>query len=123
MSVAPYSNNSNLKTRRSRRNPKVTNRFTSEVREKESSLKTVAQFQRSIPDELKTILRLEKASLILMFSLIITTLGIYASAVYAPKLWSRDYKKLEKLQSDERSLVTNNETLKSNLAKQAKKSN
>jgi hypothetical protein len=116
MSVAPYSNDS-TRNRRSRRNQKVTDSFAAK---KAASSKKVATFQRSIPNELKTILRLEKASLVLMSGLILTTLGIYAWAVYAPKMWSKDYKKLERLQSDERSLIANNEALKNYLANSAK---
>jgi|GEM_PF-1389193 len=115
MSVAPYSNNSTrTRTPSSRRLPKTTNRLNQAIANK------VVQFPKARTEELKSILRLEKISLFIMLSLMLTTLGMYASAVYAPKLWSENYKKLGKLQSDERDLVTNNETLKNSLANEAK---
>ena len=118
MSVAPYSNNSTKNRRPRRNNQKVSESF---AQKKAASFKTVATFQRSnTTNELKTILRLEKFSLVVMVSLVLTTLGVYAWAVYAPKIWSKDYKKLEKLQSDERGLITNNEALKNHLANSAK---
>ncbi len=120
MSAPPYSNNS-TKTRRSRRSQKVNNHVATVSSEQNRfSVPNIATFKRSVPDELKTILRLEKVSLVLMSALVMTTLGLYAWAVYAPKIWTRDYRRLEKLQSDERNLITNNETLKNHLAKQAK---
>jgi hypothetical protein len=66
-------------------------------------------------------LRLQQASSVITFSLILTTLGVYAWTVYVPKLWSKEYRNLETLQRHERHLTATNESIKNQLAQQAEK--
>ena len=75
--------------------------------------------QPAASNELKKLLRLEKFSAFIMLSLVTAALAVYASTVYTSKTWSKEYKTLQKLRNDDRNLITNNEVLKSNLAKQA----
>jgi hypothetical protein len=49
------------------------------------------------------------------------SLGFYAWTVYLPKLWSKEYKKLETLQRHERQILATNASLKQQLAQQAEK--
>ena len=48
---------------------------------------------------------------------------MYGWTVYTPRAWSQEFKKLRTLQSHERQLVSTNEMLKNQLAKQAEKPN
>ena len=114
MSVAPSFDNPSPKTRNSRASKRAGN-FSANNQKKSSE--NVVQFKRpSVPNELRAIAFLEKVSSVLVFGLILSTLGIYASAVYAPKLWSKEYRKFEKLQQDERNLLANNASLRNNIA-------
>lgn len=55
------------------------------------------------------------------FSLLGSTLAIYAWTVYIPKVWDQEFQKLETLQRYERHLLATNETIKHQLAEQAEK--
>lgn len=69
--------------------------------------------------QLRFMLKLQQASSLITFSLLMITLGIYAWTVYVPRLWSKEYKNLETLQRHERHLTAANESIKNQLAKQA----
>jgi hypothetical protein len=58
---------------------------------------------------------------VITFCLLGSTLGIYAWTVYIPKVWDKEFGKLETLQRHERHLLSTNETLKHQLAQQAEK--
>jgi hypothetical protein len=58
---------------------------------------------------------------VITFCLLGSTLGIYAWTVYIPKVWDKEFGKLETLQRHERNLLATNETLKHQLAQQAEK--
>lgn len=68
---------------------------------------------------LQFLLFVQKSSATLTFCLVILTLGVYGWTVRAPTLWSQEFRKLTKLQQDERYLVGANEVLKHQLAQQA----
>ena len=65
--------------------------------------------------KLQCLLTLQRGSSIFTASVVALTLGIYAWTVYVPKLWSKEFRKLETLQSYERQLVAMDETLKNQL--------
>ena len=60
-------------------------------------------------------------STLVTFLLVTTTLTIYSWTVYTQQQWTRDYRKLEDLQRQERQLTTANEVMKNQLAQQAEK--
>ncbi|MEG3436981.1 hypothetical protein V0288_07595 [Pannus brasiliensis CCIBt3594] len=64
---------------------------------------------------------IQKVTSAITFSLLGATLGIYAWTVYIPKVWDKEYGKLETLQRHERHLLATNETLKHQLAEQAER--
>ncbi|NES86582.1 MAG: hypothetical protein F6K10_37425 [Moorea sp. SIO2B7] len=70
---------------------------------------------------LRALILLYQSSSIVTFFLIATSLGIYGWTVCTQKEWSGEYKKLVKLQRDERHLTEDNETLKNQLAEKAEK--
>ena len=72
-----------------------------------------------IPVKIQCLLLLQKSVTVLSATLVLATLGVYAWSVYLPKLWSKEFRKLETLQSNERQLVAMDETLKNQLAQQA----
>lgn len=63
----------------------------------------------------------QKVTSAVTLSLLGATLGIYAWTVYIPKVWDKEYGKLETLQRHERHLLATNETLKHQLAEQAER--
>lgn len=70
---------------------------------------------------LQFLLFIQESSATLTFCLVLLTLSIYGWTVRAPTLWSQEFRKLTKLQQDERYLVGANEVLKHQLAQQAQK--
>ena len=68
---------------------------------------------------LRSLLFLQRGSSVVTFCLIGTTLAVYAWTVYTQQLWSREYRKLENLQREERQLTGANEVMKNQLAQQA----
>jgi len=71
--------------------------------------------------QLRFLCLLEKIVAVITFCLLGSTLGIYAWTVYIPKVWDKEFGKLETLQRHERNLLATNETLKHQLAQQAEK--
>ncbi|XHU96383.1 MAG: hypothetical protein JJP05_02855 [cyanobacterium endosymbiont of Rhopalodia gibba] len=70
---------------------------------------------------LQSLLLINKVSAIFAFCLVTLTLGVYGWTVRVPTLWSQEFRKLTKLQQEERYLVGANEVLKHQLAQQAQK--
>ena len=71
------------------------------------------------PIWLRFLLFVQHGSSVLAFGSISITLSVYAGVVYSQQQWSRHYEELQKLQRDQRDLITANETLKNQLAEQA----
>ncbi|MGF1540050.1 MAG: hypothetical protein ACFCU5_06295 [Pleurocapsa sp.] len=76
-----------------------------------------------IPVKLQVLLLLQKTSFVLALLSMATSLGLYIATVGIPQLWSQEYKKLENLQQQERQLIAINESLKYQLAHEAKQQN
>lgn len=72
-----------------------------------------------LPQSLQFMLLIQKGSAAFTFFLVTITLAVYGWTVCAPTLWSQEFRKLNKLQRDERHLVGANESLKHQLAQQA----
>ncbi|BBA79835.1 hypothetical protein RGRSB_1401 [cyanobacterium endosymbiont of Rhopalodia gibberula] len=70
---------------------------------------------------LQFLLLINKVSAIFAFCIVTLTLGVYGWTVRVPSLWSQEFRKLTKLQQEERYLVGANEVLKHQLAQQAQK--
>ncbi|YAI82549.1 MAG: hypothetical protein ACQJCO_02890 [cyanobacterium endosymbiont of Rhopalodia sterrenbergii] len=68
---------------------------------------------------LQFLLLINKVSATFAFCLVTLTLGVYGWTVKVPTLWSQEFRKLTKLQQEERYLVGANEVLKHQLAQQA----
>jgi len=79
--------------------------------------------QQPLPTGLQFLLRFQQATSIATFGLVGIALAVYGWTVYTPRAWSQEFKKLRTLQSHERQLVSTNEMLKNQLAKQAEKPN
>ncbi len=125
MALASYSSRT-PKPQPSRTKRSVSRRYPDKISPK-SSKADVYPFPtskaQSLSPKLSFLLTLQKRFSLLTFVLVLATLTTYAWTVYAPKLWSREYRKLEALQRHERHLTTTNETLKNQLADQAEKPN
>jgi hypothetical protein len=82
----------------------------------------VAPTQKQVASrKLRSLSFLERIVAVITFCLLGSTLGIYAWTVYIPKVWDKEFGKLETLQRHERHLLAANETLKHQLAQQAEK--
>jgi hypothetical protein len=77
--------------------------------------------QRPIPVWLSSLLVLQRGSDLIAFLFVATTLIIYSWTVYTQQQWSQEYRKLEKLQREERQLTTANAVMKNQLAQQAER--
>ena len=77
--------------------------------------------QRPKPIWLSSILVVQRSSDLMAFILVATTLSIYSWTVYTQQQWSREYRKLEDLQREERQLTTTNAVMKDQLAQQAER--
>jgi hypothetical protein len=96
--------------------PRVERSVTPSLDQPSTSIRSV---NPSPPKRLHTLSQVQKLVSVLTFSLLTTTLGLYAWTVYIPKLWDREFGKLEALQRNERHLLATNETLKHQLAEKA----
>lgn len=76
----------------------------------------------SQPLWLKALFLVQKGSFLLCLIMIASILGVYGMTVSAPQLWTKDFKKLQDLQKDERQITSQNEVIIDQLAKQASKS-
>lgn len=77
--------------------------------------------QRPKPFWLSSLLLVQRGSDLMAFLLVATTLAIYSWTVYTQQQWSKEYRKLENLQREERQLTTANAVMKNQLAQQAEK--
>ncbi|PSB17930.1 hypothetical protein C7B65_17190 [Phormidesmis priestleyi ULC007] len=71
------------------------------------------------PRWLRSLIRVQQASLIATFTLAGAVLLVYGWTVYAQQLWGKEYQKLEQLRRSERQMTTNGEILKNKIADQA----
>jgi hypothetical protein len=75
--------------------------------------------QRPKPVWLSSLLVVQRSSDLIAFLLVATTLSIYSWTVYTQQQWSKEYRKLEDLQRQERQLTTANAVMQNQLARQA----
>ncbi len=75
----------------------------------------------SEPIWLKGLFLLKTSTSIFCLLMITTMFVLYGVTVYAPQLWTTEYKKLKNLQKDERQITSTNEIIKDQLAEQAGK--
>lgn len=73
----------------------------------------------SIPTWLRAFIGLQKFSSVTTFLLVSSVLVVYGTTVYFQQLWSQEYRKLEKLQRQERQVTAAGEVLKYQLGNQA----
>jgi hypothetical protein len=71
------------------------------------------------PKWLRSLIKLQQASLIATFTLSGLTLVIYAWTVYSQQLWGKEFDHLAKLRRDERQLGANSAMLQNQIANQA----
>lgn len=71
----------------------------------------------------RSLLWLQRGSSVLAFTLVSLTLIVYAGTVYTQQLWSKEYKKLQYLQSMERQLVKALTSMENYHAQQAEQPN
>jgi hypothetical protein len=75
----------------------------------------------SVPSWLQRLFALHRHSSIAAFVLVATTLVVYGWSVYSQQLWSQAYRKRHNLERYERQLMTTNEVLKNQMAKEAER--
>jgi hypothetical protein len=75
--------------------------------------------QRPKPVWFSSLRIVQRSSDLMAFLLVATTLSIYSWTVYTQQQWSKEYRKLEDLQHQERQLTTTNAVMKNQLAQQA----
>lgn len=75
---------------------------------------------RELPVRLQLLMLFQKASFGVALVSMASSMALYLATVRIPELWSREYKNLETLQRQERQLTEINETLKYQMARQAK---
>ena len=75
----------------------------------------------SEPIWLKGLFLLKTSTSIFCWLMITAMFVFYGVTVYAPQLWTTEYKKLKNLQKDERQITSTNEIIKDQLAEQAGK--
>ncbi len=76
-------------------------------------------YSQAYPNWLRTLIMMQRSSDIMMFSLVTVMLTIYGLTVYTQQLWTKEYRKLDHLQRQERQMTAANELLKNQLAQQA----
>ncbi len=76
-------------------------------------------YSQAYPNWLRTLIMMQRSSEIMMFSLVTVMLTIYGLTVYTQQLWTKEYRKLDHLQRQERQMTAANEVLKNQLAQQA----
>ena len=72
------------------------------------------------PPKLQLLVKLQQASFGFALISMASSVGLYLATVSIPQLWSQEYQHLERLQRQERQLTEINETLKYQMARQAK---
>jgi hypothetical protein len=70
---------------------------------------------------LRSLLFVQRGTSVLFFLLVAGLLGVYTATVYTQQLWTREYRKLESLQRQERQMTAANEVLKNSLAESAQR--
>lgn len=75
----------------------------------------------NLPSSLQVLSLIQKGSFSLALISMAASIGLYASTVQIPKLWSQEYQNLENLQRQERQLIAINETIKYQIAQEAGK--
>ena len=76
----------------------------------------------NLTSNLRILSLVQQASFGLAIVSMATSIGVYISTVQIPDIWSQKYQNLEDLQRQERQLVSINETMKYQIAKEAGKS-
>ena len=93
----------------------------SQVRQKKLTKAKAFTSSNTLPKNLKLLSIVQKCSFGLAVGSMSASIGLYISTVQIPKLWSQEYQHLEDLQLQERQLIAINETLKYQIAGEAKK--
>lgn len=86
-----------------------------------SKLRPAKFTKGKIPVELQLLMLFQKASFGLALLSMASSMALYLATVRIPQLWSREYRNLETLQRQERQLTEINETLKYQMAREAKR--
>ena len=79
----------------------------------------VLSTQPQLPTALQVLLGFQQTTSLMTLGVVAIVLGIYGWTVYAPLLWSQEYKELKALQKTERQLIANTEAIKHQLALEA----
>jgi len=88
-----------------------------------ASLPQVSSSQTATPSWLIHLYTLYHCSYAITFLLAVIVLVIYGWTVHSQKLWGQSYRKIQKLQRDERQLMKTNEVLKNKMAQESEKPN
>lgn len=86
-------------------------------------LPQVSSSQTATPSWLIDLYTLYHYSYAITFLLVGIVLVIYGWTVHSQKLWGQSYRKIQKLQRDERQLIKTNEVLKNKMAQESEKPN
>lgn len=72
----------------------------------------------AIPAWVRSLLLVQRASVVATFALAGSALAVYGWTVYSQQVWGKEYQHLETLRRNERQLTTKKEMLKDQIAKQ-----
>jgi hypothetical protein len=72
-----------------------------------------------LPNWLRSLQNLQRASVVLTFFLMGATLFVYSTTMYTQQLWSKEFNQLKRMQRNERQMVAAMEPLKNQLIQQA----
>jgi hypothetical protein len=117
----PVSPNKRQRRPKSKVNPSTAATAPKPVTKSPIKVQSAPTQKQVVSRKLRSLSILEKIVATVTFCLLGSTLGIYAWTVYIPKVWDKEFVKLETLQRHERHLLATNETLKHQLAQQAEK--
>ncbi len=100
---------------------KIVARPTISLNQKNFNLKIANQTNPwAKPLWLRSLLRMNTGTAIAMLILVSAVVGLYSKVVYTKQIWGQEYRKLERLQKEERQITIFNEALKNNIAQTAK---
>lgn len=89
------------------------------------NLRTAATTVRTLPvsnrqpNWLTRLIAIQRGTSVVTLGLVVSALAVYGWTVYNQQLWSRNYRRLESLQRQERQLIAADEILKNQMARQA----
>jgi hypothetical protein len=118
MSFAPQ--NPTKRDRQSKKHLAVANRVPKKHQESGSGNPDLDRSPLAVP-WLRSLVIIQRSTSVVFFLSVAGLLCVYTATVYTQQLWTREYRKLESLQRQERQMIAANEVLKNSLAESAQR--